>query len=136
MLANVTTDVETNLTNWTDVTIGLLDGTEFFLSPYPNATRVMYEQVCETDWTCNVDQYSFKAYLSRWLAQTSILVPSTAPWIRRRLRTSTAAAAQSCVGGGDGTTCGAHWYLKSWDSTSGVGQALSAMEVIYALLVR
>lgn len=34
-----------------------------------------------------------------------------------------------------GNTCGTKWYINGSDGTSGLGQQLSAMEVMYALLV-
>lgn len=121
---------------WTSRTIRLLNGASAFISPFPNATNIIYEQQCEQKWDCNVDQCSFKAYLARWLGQTSILVPRTAERIREVLKASSAAACATCTGGGDKITCGARWYVEGWDGTSGVGQALSAMEVLTALLVR
>lgn len=136
VLSNVTEEFTGEVSNWTTRTIGLVNSSSTFVSPFPNATDVMYEQQCELDWDCNVDQYSFKAYLSRWLAQTSILVPELGPRIRGLLNASAVAAAGVCTGGGDNITCGARWYLDHWDGTAGVGQALSAMEVIQALLVR
>lgn len=134
--AAVLSNVTGGINSWTNHTIRLVNAVSTFLSPFPNATDVMYEQKCELTWDCNVDQYSFKAYLSRWLAQTSRLVPLTQERIHEILRASAIAAAQACTGGGDNTACGARWYLDGWDGTSGVGQALSAMEVIYAILVR
>ncbi|KAJ9635166.1 hypothetical protein H2201_003299 [Coniosporium apollinis] len=122
-------------TIWAERVAGLLEGSAVFFSPYKNATDIMYEAACETVGTCNLDQQSFKAYLSRWLAKTSVLVPFTAPAIRTLLRTSAAAAARSCSGGADGVTCGSKWYTGAWDGTSGVGQQLSAMEVTQALLI-
>lgn len=133
VLANVTSN-ESN--KWTAQTIGLVDGVRYFTSPFSNATNVMYEQACAMGWNRNVDQFSFKAYLSRWMAQTSILVPSTAEKVRRILRTSAEAAVKTCTGGTDGVVCGARWYLGAWDGTLGVGQSLSVLEVIYNLLVR
>lgn len=132
VLANIT---DSDL--WKNRASGLLDHVDVFLSPYSNATDIMYEQHCELTWgDCNYDQASFKAYLSRWMAQTSVLVPSTADRIREILRSSAAAAAAACTGGDDSRTCGLRWYMDGWDGTSGVGQALSALEVIYGLLVR
>jgi mannan endo-1,6-alpha-mannosidase len=76
---------------WTSRTIRLLNGASAFISPFPNATNIIYEQQCEQKWNLNVDQYSFKAYLARWLGQTSILVPRTAERIREVLKASSAA---------------------------------------------
>jgi len=134
VLANISTNPDNH--NWTQQTLGFVEGVHNFISPFPNATDIMYEQACATSWSCNVDQYSFKAYLSRWLAQTSILVPSTAERIHQILRTSANAAVKCCVDGTNGQVCGARWYLQDWDGTSGVGQSLSVLEVIYNLLVR
>lgn len=122
---------------WLNRTLGLLSHaeTEFF-SPFSNATDVMYEPVCSLDWSCNVDQVSFKAYLSRWMGQTSILIPQTASRIRTLLETSAEAAARQCASINGDVKCGTRWYMDVWDGTQGVGQALSAMEVMYSLLVR
>ena len=120
---------------WGSRTTGLLNfALETFISPYPNATDVLYEQHCELTWDCDVDQHSFKAYLARWMAKTTVMVPDTAETVSLVLRTSAVAAAASCSGEGS-DTCGARWYLFAWDGTSGVGQALSALEVVQALLV-
>lgn len=120
---------------WFDRTIDLLAGLGAFVSPFGNATDVLYERECELDWDCNIDQVSFKGYLARWLAQTAVLVPVTAERIREVLTASATAAARSCVGGEQGSTCGVRWYLGTWDGTSGLGQALSALEVLTSLLV-
>ncbi|OCL15192.1 glycoside hydrolase family 76 protein, partial [Glonium stellatum] len=120
---------------WQKRTSGLLDRSAVFFSPYPNATDVMYEAACETVGTCDTDQQSFKAYLGRFLAKTAVLAPYTAASIKTLLTKSAAAAATSCSGGKDGVTCGTKWYTGAWDSTSGVGQQLSALEVTQALLV-
>ena len=41
---------------------GLVEAASVFFTPYENATGVMFEATCETHETCNVDQFSFKAY--------------------------------------------------------------------------
>ena len=120
---------------WVQRTAGLLDATATFFSPYPNATNIMFEAECETSETCNVDQYSMKAYLARFLASTSVLAPFTAGKIASLLRASAIGAASACVAGPFGNTCGAKWYINGSDGTSGLGQQLSAMEVMYSLLV-
>lgn len=100
----------------------------------------MFEAGCErnpakTQGSCNVDQRSFKAYLSRWLAATSILAPWTSETIIPLLRDSALAAAQSCAGGTDGMTCGLKWWFKGWDGEFGVGEQMSALEVIQSNLI-
>ena len=90
----------------------------------------MVEVACEDAGTCNTDQLSFKAYLSRWLAATAILAPFTAPTIQPMLATSAQAAAKQCVGGSKGTICGTKWTTGTWDGTTGVGQQMCALEVV------
>ncbi|KAF2178207.1 glycoside hydrolase family 76 protein [Zopfia rhizophila CBS 207.26] len=123
---------------WKKHTSGLLDHTAIFFKPYDNATDIMYEVVCETGETgakpCNLDQQSFKAYLSRFMAKSAILAPFTKAKITNYLEKSAAAAAKSCSGGQDGVTCGSKWYTGGWDGTFGVGQQLAALEVTQALL--
>lgn len=62
-----------------------------------------------------------------------------APWlydtVQPYLAASAAAAALSCSGGEDGVTCGTQWNLGAWDSTYGVGQQMSALEVIQSNLI-
>jgi mannan endo-1,6-alpha-mannosidase len=128
-----------NYTNGSDVwwtrTNGLLDATSTFFSPFPNATDIMFEAQCELDNSCNVDQLSKKAYLARWLAGTSIMAPGTAGRVGALLKASAGGAAAACTGGVDGQTCGFKWYTGGYDGNTGVGQQLSAMEVMYSLLV-
>lgn len=101
---------------------------------------IMFEAACERNvpgaaMSCNVDQRSFKAYLSRWLAATTLLAPWTADTITPLLRSSALAAAQSCSGGSDGVTCGNRWWVTGWDGQYGVGEQMSALEVIQSNLV-
>jgi hypothetical protein len=77
---------------------------------------------------------SFKAYLARWIAQTTVLAPFTFPMILPWLQASATAAAASCPGRTD-VTCMTKWYVGGWDGAWGVGQQLSALEVVQALLV-
>jgi mannan endo-1,6-alpha-mannosidase len=81
--------------------------------------------------------FSFKAYLTRYLAVVSQLVPSTKDSITRVLAASATAAAQQCSGGPNGRMCGLSWSKKSqWDGTSGVGQQMAALEVIGSQLIK
>lgn len=120
---------------WKERTSGLLDATYVFFSPYPNATNIMWEQACEDINTCNYDQFSFKAYLSRFMWASTIVAPFTTNTVTTLLSTSAQAAAQSCVGPPDGATCGAKWWFDGWDGTAGPGQQLSALETIQGLLI-
>ncbi|KAF1845401.1 glycoside hydrolase family 76 protein [Cucurbitaria berberidis CBS 394.84] len=124
---------------WQERTTGFLKHAELlFFRPFENATDIMYEWACETGESgrhCNLDQQSFKAYLSRFLAKTAVMAPFTKDTITKYLKASAIGAAKSCSGGADGATCGSKWYTGSWDGTSGVGQQLSALEVTQALLM-
>jgi mannan endo-1,6-alpha-mannosidase len=94
----------------------------------------MQEQACEDINTCDTDQLSFKAYTSRWLAATTQLAPFTASTIQPLLKSSAMAAAQQCSG--PNNECGFKWTQGAkWDGTTGVGQQMSALEVIQANLV-
>ncbi len=96
----------------------------------------MSEVACESNGKCDNDQMSFKAYLSRWMAATTKMAPFTYNTIIERLKTSATAAAQQCSGGDNGRTCGLKWIDKTkWDGTSGVGQQMSALEVIQSNLI-
>lgn len=120
---------------WIERTVGLLDAADTFITPFKNATNVLFEAQCELDMTCNVDQMSMKAYLIRWMAGTSVIAPFTAGRVGEVLRASAQGAAASCTGGPYGNTCGTKWYIDEWDATEGLGQQLCALEAMYALLV-
>lgn len=96
---------------------------------------IMYERTCATSDRCNNDQRSFRSLFSRFLSLTSVLAPETYDDIRPLIETSAAAAAQSCSGGSDGVTCGENWSVLGWDGKYGLGEQMSALEVILGLLV-
>ena len=62
-----------------------------------------------------------------------------APWLNGQimpcLEASAKAAAAQCNGGTDGVTCGSKWTLSTYDGSYGVGQQMSALEVIQANLI-
>lgn len=98
---------------------------------------IMYESACqqENSFTCNNDQRSFKSIFSRMLGLTSVLVPSTQSTVDDLLEQSAKAAAASCDGGRDGHTCGLNWNKQTYDGTYGLGEQMSALEVIQNLLI-
>ena len=96
---------------------------------------VMYESACEPRGNCNIDQRSFKAYLARWMAATTKVAPWTHDQIIPLLQSSASAAATSCSGGDDGTTCGMRWTTGNWDGSTGVGEQMCALEVIQSGLI-
>ncbi|KAH0538343.1 hypothetical protein FGG08_005038 [Glutinoglossum americanum] len=132
---NMGASAQTNDTVWRTRVDGLLGASSVFFTPAPEG--VMREAACESHSTCNVDQRSFKAYLSRWYAATTQMAPWTSDTIIPRLRTSAAAAAASCAGGNDGKTCGIKWTNDppGWDGSFGVGEQMSALSVIMAVLI-
>ena len=95
----------------------------------------MYEVACEPNGKCNIDQRSFKAYFARWMAGTIVRAPFTREVLLPLLQTSARAAAQSCVGGADGQQCGLQWTTGTFDGSMGVGEQMSAMEVIQSNLI-
>jgi len=119
---------------WRTRTAGIINGTEvFFSKEVPN---VMTEVACEANKKCNVDQKSFKAYLSRWMAATTKVAPWTRELIMPKLKASAQAAAKQCSGGTDGVTCGMKWFTNGvWDGNSGVGEQMSALEVVQSQLI-
>jgi mannan endo-1,6-alpha-mannosidase len=80
--------------------------------------------------------YSFKAYLTRWLAATTRVAPYTYDLIMPKLAASAQAAALQCNGGDNGRMCGLSWSKGAdWDGTQGVGQQMAAMSVIFTNLL-
>ncbi|KAI9654439.1 MAG: hypothetical protein M1831_005405 [Alyxoria varia] len=108
-----------------------------FVDPKSN---IIYEK-CEPS-TCNDDQKSFKAYLARWMASSAVLVPSISEKVRPVLEASARAAAEGCSGVGSGKgaekgngTCSGDWRggKGGVDENGGLGQRLSALEVVQGL---
>ncbi|KZM24258.1 Mannan endo-1,6-alpha-mannosidase [Ascochyta rabiei] len=130
-------DVTNGASVWKERTSGFLKHAELLFFSAVKKDNIMYEWACETGEsgrTCNLDQQSFKAYLSRFMAKTAAVAPFTKGTITKYLTASAVGAAKSCSGGDDKVTCGSKWYTGSWDGTSGVGQQLAALEVTHALL--
>lgn len=104
---------------------------------------VMFEQLCEPHRSCNVDQRSFKGYLTRWMARTTQMAPHTYDVIRPLLESSAIAAARSCVGttpapafkGVPGTACGFSWVTGGFDGFAGVGEQMSALAAVAVTLM-
>jgi mannan endo-1,6-alpha-mannosidase len=109
---------------------GIIGNLKIFLK-----NNVLFEQACETIGNCNVDQRSFKAYLARWMASAAVKAPFTYPLLKPILEASAAAAAAVCTGGTKGTSCGLKWTQGTFDGSIGVGEQMSALEVIQANLI-
>ena len=94
----------------------------------------MTEVFCEPHGTCNVDERSFKSYLTRWMAITAKLVPHTYDIIMPKLRASAQAAALQC--NGPDNACGLKWTDgATFDGSTGVGEQMAALEVFQSLLI-
>ena len=117
---------------WQTRVQGILDAADVFFTN----NSVMYEVACEPNGKCDVDQKSFKAYLARWMAATTKMAPFTYDNVMAKLQASAQAAAEQCSGGADGNTCGLQWTMGStYDGSFGVGEQMSALEVIQSNLI-
>ncbi|KAL1882092.1 hypothetical protein VTK73DRAFT_2501 [Phialemonium thermophilum] len=124
----------TDREKWRERVDGLLNGTSVFFTG-PNRD-IMTEVACEPVNRCNLDEQSFKAYLSRWMAATTKWAPWTAQKVKPLLAASARAAVAQCTGGDNGRMCGLRWTDNGkWDGSSGVGQQMAAMEVVLANIV-
>lgn len=95
---------------------------------------VMFE-ICEPVVKCNIDQRSHKAYLARWMAGTTQLAPYTAATLLPLLASSATAAMKTCTAGPSGTQCGLTWSGGQNDGLIGVGESMSALEIVQSNLV-
>lgn len=62
-------------------------------------------------------------------------MPSVSDKVDQLLNASAEGAAKSCSGGIDGHTCGLNWFKGSWDNQYGLGEQMSALEVIQNTLI-
>lgn len=118
---------------WTKRLDLLLKGLPIF---FPDG--IMKEVACEDIGTCNTDQRSFKAYLSRWMGYAMIVAREvTYDDLWKRIQTSAPAAAKTCVMSTDTeANCDLKWNPKgAKDGKTGVGENMSVLEVVQALLV-
>lgn len=117
---------------WEERVLGLLNATDVFFS-----NDIMFESACETNDKCNVDETSFKAYLTRWMAATTKVAPYTYDTIMAKLRPTAIAAAAQCTGSTPKTLCGMSWLANGVnDGSSGIGEMMSALEAVQALLIK
>ena len=119
---------------WGSRVSSILNGAFKLFFPAEYGGSIMSEFQCEATMVCNNDQSSFKAYLTRWMAVTAMIVPSTYELVMPRLRESAIGAARQCTGGGNGRMCGRMWYA-GFDGSTGVGQQMQALAVIGATTI-
>jgi mannan endo-1,6-alpha-mannosidase len=115
---------------WQTRVQGIITGLSVFF-----VNNTMQEVACETAGTCDVDQQSFKAYLSRWMAASIKLAPWTSDALMPYILTSAKGAIASCTAGSDGNQCGMKWTIGANDGLMGVGEQMSALEVVQANLI-
>ncbi|KAF2089294.1 mannan endo-1,6-alpha-mannosidase [Saccharata proteae CBS 121410] len=122
---------------WKNRTNGLLDKALDVFYPTNMGPNIMVEVACEPYGTCDNDQVSFKAYLSRWLALTAQMMPERYDDIMTKLLKSAQGAAGQCSGSGKtaDSTCGREWNSTVWDGTMGVGEQMSALQAISAAML-
>ncbi|KAJ4298524.1 hypothetical protein N0V88_003554 [Collariella sp. IMI 366227] len=119
---------------WRSRIDGLLEGSLIFFTG--NQRNIMTEVACEPVDLCDLDQQSFKAYLSRWMAATTKWAPWTYERVKPLLESSAAAALSTCTGGDNKRMCGLKWNTQKWDSSTGAGQQMAAMEVVLANMIQ
>ncbi|KAJ5490746.1 Mannan endo-1-6-alpha-mannosidase DCW1 [Penicillium diatomitis] len=129
-----TTSPSQSSVKWKSRLDGLLLAANHFYQNDSTGAQVMHEPPCEHQQRCNTDQLSFKAYLSRWLADVIQLAPHTYYDITAKVRSTAKAAARQCQGGETGTYCGHRWSSGKYDGTIGVGQQMGVLEVLHGLL--
>lgn len=133
---------------WGELSFALfLSANNTFTPSNSSARGVLTEVACAPRHNCNTDELAFRAVLARALANREMFVPDTGNTtingqkvqdpnqsIKAILQASALGAAAQCSGGSNGTVCGSDWSSATWDGTSGLGQYLSALEVMLAIL--
>lgn len=104
---------------------------------FPN-NQILSETACEsnTPVNCNIDQLSFKSSFSRFLAMSTKLAPFLYDQVAPYLAASAKAAAATCTGQPGGDSCGTLWTTGSFDGATGLGQEMSALQIIQANLIK
>jgi mannan endo-1,6-alpha-mannosidase len=69
------------------------------------------------------------------MAATAVRAPFTYPLLKPILEASATAAAAACTGPQTGNSCGLKWTTGSYDGQTGVGEQMSALEVIQSNLI-
>jgi mannan endo-1,6-alpha-mannosidase len=119
-----------DLSTWETRVKGIITNIDVFFS-----NSIMTEVACESNGKCDVDQRSFKAYLSRWMAASTKVAPFTSDLLMPYLQASAKGAASSCNAGADGNQCGLKWTIGTNDGSMGVGEQMAALEVIQSNLI-
>ncbi|TWU76435.1 hypothetical protein ED733_006997 [Metarhizium rileyi] len=126
---------QTGQDKWKQRAEKILDeaGRYFFTGDNKN---IMTETECEAKSTCNYDMITFKGYLSRFMWQTSQIMPSLSKKIEGLLIPTVKAAAATCTGGKSGHQCGMKWYVGGFDTVATLGGQMCALETVQGLLIK
>ncbi|KAL0260511.1 hypothetical protein SLS55_004200 [Diplodia seriata] len=116
---------------WHDRLAGIIQGLDVFTKN----NQVLEEVACEANGKCNIDQRSFKAYISRWMAATTKVAPWTTDILQPVMTASRQAAVSTCTGGDDGNQCGLRWTTGAFDGSTGVGEQMAVLEVMGTALI-
>lgn len=121
---------------WSDEVGLFLNGVDHYMVNTTKGADVLFEYQCDKFNTCNNDQRAFRAIVAKALGQIVQLVPDHAEQAMKIIDSSAAGAAQSCSGGSDGKTCGINWAYGGWDGWYGLGEQISALEIIQNTLIK
>ncbi|KAF4304745.1 hypothetical protein SLS57_004594 [Botryosphaeria dothidea] len=130
---NISAEAGDENNKWRERLSGIITGLSVFLSP--DKPNVLYEVACEPNGKCNVDQRSFKAYISRWMAATTKVAPWTTDLLTPIMEASRQAAISTCTGGDDGNQCGLRWTAGTFDGSTGVGEQMAVLEIMGTSLI-
>ncbi|EME83008.1 glycoside hydrolase family 76 protein [Pseudocercospora fijiensis CIRAD86] len=115
---------------------------------------VLYEVACAPNNNCNVDQLAFRAPLARALGNVRDMVNTTVvtlngtsssstnktDYISTIIDRSAQGALRQCAAATNNSQtavrCGSDWSSTEWDGTQGLGQVLSALEIMLAGIPR
>nr|POF01266.1 mannan endo-1,6-alpha-mannosidase dcw1 [Quercus suber] len=118
---------------WSTLASSVFDNARSYFAS--NSTpNVLTEVACQPQSSCVTDQLAFRAILARALASQLALSTNDSDGAAAILQASAAGAAAQCVEHQDSLSCGSDWSSTTWDGTYGVGQSVSALEVILANL--
>jgi mannan endo-1,6-alpha-mannosidase len=125
---------QTNDGKWQERLDGILDNImkHFFKD------GVAWEEICEEDRECNVDQIVYRNTMFRSLGAISLLAPATADKMAPIMEKSAEAAVEQCTGGSSGRQCGFFWVDGEFEKpqTSGLGEQMNALSAVTNLLLK
>ncbi|TVY40627.1 putative mannan endo-1,6-alpha-mannosidase [Lachnellula subtilissima] len=113
---------------WRTRTQGLIDA--IALAFFPDS---IMKDICEQYDKCNTDEHSFKAYLSRWMGQSTQM----APFIYNKTIALLKSSAMQQQRNAQVVRGARRWFLDgTWDGSDGVGQQMAALEAFQSTMVQ